>query len=549
MATFYCDSCLNEKTSKAIECEELICEHCVKVHQSRTPHHLVNVDILPTSVLTSNQYCEIHTERILDLFCTQDDMLICRSCMPEKHRNCYSVIKLEDASRNIDDSSMLIATKSELNGIANTIGNLEQERKSTSTKIEDDASFAASKVANLKDRMLKRIDEMEQDLLTEIKDIKRKHLSEINSTTEEIQEMKNKIDYLKQNLKTTGQVSSKTQKFVMIHSLKPKISELQDRLQHILSSTKSVDILFSPTMNILPSQKMGLIQENTIPYTIVHHISNQIQAPIIPKKPPSFIFTKEFNLIDSMISSSVIIQQDMLLVCFFDIPALGVVNEDGMITKMQKLTSKPWNIAIIPNTGKAMVSLAREKSIQYVKIKNLELEKKVSVEEKFPSEIWGIAVRKGRIALGSFGKVYLCNMNLDVLIDLTVGAGMVYYLNFDKSDRLYCVIKDTGEVYRFLKTGKLSFKYSLNDYPDIGGIASDKYGNLMITDGNTNSIIEISSEGKKHRQILEGKDGIKNPAALFFNKTFTKLFVLNSDGSVTIFECCQNPQKSQEEFN
>lgn len=123
MATFYCDTCLNEKTSKAIECEELICEHCVKVHQSRTPHHLVNVDILPTSVLTSNQYCEIHTERILDLFCTQDDMLICRSCMPEKHRNCYSVIKLEDASRNIDDSSMLIATKSELNGIANTIGN------------------------------------------------------------------------------------------------------------------------------------------------------------------------------------------------------------------------------------------------------------------------------------------------------------------------------------------------------------------------------------------------------------------------------------------
>lgn len=158
-------------------------------------------------------------------------------------------------------------------------------------------------------------------------------------------------------------------------------------------------------------------------------------------------------------------------------------------------------------------------------------------------------MRKGRIALGSFGKVYLCNMNLDVLIDLTVGAGMVYYLNFDKSDRLYCVIKDTGEIYRFLKTGKLSFKYSLNDYPDIGGIASDKYGNLMITDGKTNSIIEISSEGKNHRQILEGKDGIKNPAALFFNKTFTKLFVLNSDGSVTIFECCQNPQKSQEEFN
>lgn len=204
---------------------------------------------------------------------------------------------------------------------------------------------------------------------------------------------------------------------------------------------------------------------------------------------------------------------------------------------MQKLKSTPWDIAIIPDTDEAIVSLVSERSIQYVKIENLALDKNVSVK-KFQTEIRGIAVTKDRIAMGCYAKVYICNMQLDVITILKVGGSTAYYLHFDNFDRLCCIVRQVNEIYQFYKTGNLSFKYSFNDFSNNkNGITSDKYGNVLIADTDKNSIIQVGSDGHYQKQILEGKDGIKNPISLFFNSIFTKLFVVNKNGSVNIFDC------------
>ncbi|VDI59587.1 Hypothetical predicted protein [Mytilus galloprovincialis] len=547
MATsVHCDPCLRiGQSSNAVkvctECEESMCQLCVKAHQSFkafTSHHVVNVDVLPQSVFTSKQYCQIHTEKILDLFCTQHDTLCCRSCMTDKHRNCNSVLPLEDASRNVNESAMLVDTECELDGIADTLKIFEKDRKSASREVEDAALVATSEVSNVKDRILKRINEMEEKIKAEIEDIKSKEMSEITSTQNEIKGMNEMIECLQQNLETTTKFGSNNQKFVMIHSLKTKIKELQERLQNMLSVAESVDITFSPTMDILLSTKFGLIKEIRKPCTIVHHISTQMQAPFVPRRPSTFKLTGELKLIDSFISSAVITPKNNLLVCFFDISALVLVNELGIVTQMRNLISQPWDIAIIPDTDEAIVSLVPEQSIQYVKIENLALDKKVSVKKKFPTQIRGIAVTKDRIAIGCHAKVYICTMHLDIITELSVGRGNVYYLHFDNFDRLSCILRQVHEIYQFYKTGNLSFKYSFNDFSNNkNGITSDKYGNVLIADTDKNSIIQVGSDGHYQKQILEGKDGIKNPISLFFNSIFTKLFVVNKNGSVHIFDC------------
>lgn len=320
---------------------------CVKAHQSFkafTSHHVVNVDVLPQSIFTSKQYCQIHTEKILDLFCTQHDTLCCRSCMTDKHRNCNSVLPLEDAYRNVNESAMLVDTECELDGIADTLKIFEKDRKSASREVEDAALVATSEVSNVKDRILKRINEMEEKIITEIEE----KISEITSTQDEIKGMNEMIDCLKQNLETTTKFGSNNQKFLMIHSFKTKIKELQERLQHMLSVARSVDITFSPTMDLLPSTQFGLIREIKKPCTIVHNISTQMQAPIVPRRPSTFKLTKEFNTINSYITSAVITPKNKLLVCFFDKAAIGVIDENGKITKIQNLKCRPWNIALIP---------------------------------------------------------------------------------------------------------------------------------------------------------------------------------------------------------
>jgi hypothetical protein len=54
--------------------------------------------------------CEIHTDVQIDHFCSQHDVVCCRTCLSESHRSCESVLPLDSASKDVKNSSLLSDT-------------------------------------------------------------------------------------------------------------------------------------------------------------------------------------------------------------------------------------------------------------------------------------------------------------------------------------------------------------------------------------------------------------------------------------------------------
>ncbi|CAG2229940.1 unnamed protein product [Mytilus edulis] len=61
----------------------------------------------------------------------------------------------------------------------------------------------------------------------------------------------------------------------------------------------------------------------------------------------------------------------------------------------------------------------------------------------------------------------------------------------------------------------------------LRGITSDNDGNLFVVGVDSSNVVIISNDGKHHRQILTGEDGLNEPSAIFFDKHTKKLLILD----------------------
>ncbi|CAG2231471.1 unnamed protein product [Mytilus edulis] len=59
------------------------------------------------------------------------------------------------------------------------------------------------------------------------------------------------------------------------------------------------------------------------------------------------------------------------------------------------------------------------------------------------------------------------------------------------------------------------------------GIDVDNDGNVFVVGHRSNNVVVISSDGKRHREILTVSDGLDNPMSLHYSGTTNQLLVAN----------------------
>jgi DNA-binding beta-propeller fold protein YncE len=63
------------------------------------------------------------------------------------------------------------------------------------------------------------------------------------------------------------------------------------------------------------------------------------------------------------------------------------------------------------------------------------------------------------------------------------------------------------------------------------GISVDNDGNLYVVGYSTNSVVVISPDGQRHRQLLSSKDGLSKPTVLDYDKSTNRLLVVNESST------------------
>ena len=154
------------------------------------------------------------------------------------------------------------------------------------------------------------------------------------------------------------------------------------------------------------------------------------------------------------------------------------------------------------------------------------------------TDIYGMAVRGRAIYYCSSAKeLKMLNLSDKSVSDIISSDKSNFLYVATSGDKLYYTVRNTDTVtccnlhgtpqWEFTDGGVLCSSY---------GISVDNDGNVYVVCCRSSNVVVISTDGRRHRQLLSSEDGLKNPRAIDYDKSTNRLLVVNESQYAFLFD-------------
>ena len=109
----------------------------------------------------------------------------------------------------------------------------------------------------------------------------------------------------------------------------------------------------------------------------------------------------------------------------------------------------------------------------------------------------------------------IINSRMSDVYYVATSGGKLYYTNTSTHTVTCCGLHGTTQ-WEFEDNRVLVDPY---------GISIDNDGNVYVVGYSTNSVVVISPDGQRHRQLLSSKDGLPKPTVLDYDKSTNRLLL------------------------
>ncbi|XP_071178456.1 uncharacterized protein [Mytilus edulis] len=284
-----CGPCFAEnKTLKATkfcsDCEERLCSSCTESHdrfKAFKSHHVIDLSSVDNKIpISVTKCCQIHTELLLDYFCTDHDIICCRACIPNDHRTCQNILPLEFASKNVKTSALYTDVMQEIKHLLAILNKFNDNRQSNLELLAKSKLAITNRISELKVQLLKQIDTLELDLHSTLSSFKLKHETKINNQKEEISQMLEILKSKENEIEVLKECGSNKQLFIALRKQVSDVQTAEDKVQQMISSSQEVDISLDEYKNV-KMKCFGSLLENVKPCQILYKPLKFQQAQIM----------------------------------------------------------------------------------------------------------------------------------------------------------------------------------------------------------------------------------------------------------------------------
>ena len=470
--------------------------------------------------------CEIHTDVQIDYFCSQHDVVCCRACIPDSHRSCESVLPLDSASKDVRNSSLLSDTLKEQDYMTETLSKMEDNRDENQKLLKQKKSLIIKQIS-----AAKYLDEIEERLITEVESVQEKNEEKINKEKHEICQLKSILKDNKQELEFLKEHGTNNQLFLTLRKQITIIQKTDKKIHDMSSAINEIDMEFKEIKNV-NIETIGSLSQITRPCPIKYKsMKVQHQQVKLDRSQTLTEFIKEDEVIlkrgvQYMLSDMAVTSDNKLLLCNY-MPSRVYIYKDYKTYEDEiSLTSEPRCITVVPCTGKAVVTLPYEDSIQFINTTNNTKDNKINIGEK----CYGVTAGKDQIYTGGYNKVIILNIDGSLVREIPT-YGINYKLLYNErsdqlllrqNDRLCCINLDGHFIYGYHISGS-------------EGLAVDQQGHVYISDSH--DIHRLSPDGTFRDKVLSKHDDVDEPWSITFNNDFTKLFIINRGETVLVYSC------------
>ncbi|VDI37166.1 Hypothetical predicted protein [Mytilus galloprovincialis] len=450
------------------ECEEALCNECkdhhklLKATRRHEPIPISSYKSLPSFITDIQQSCDNHNEQY-QLYCNQHALPICLQCIND-HSNC-NVTSLEKVTSNVKASGQFLDLESSLGDLLQNIERIKKNREANVTNIEKLREQHIKEIKQIRVEINNHLDNLEKQVLEELREKEFQCKESIQKVLLPVKERGSIITQCQLNFKSIKDYASDLQTYIGMRDLEVKVDENEQYLQSFIDTKglEHLDLVYkvdTNVQNILNNLKsFGSIE-------IKNHISDieltrakdkqaqiQVAAPRKTVNDVKLIQQKKIITNGAVVRGCCMSREGDFL---FTDPALDslVIKSDGTLKyEMSVDPSNGFDITFVDDNNVAITS-GHSLWKTGIDIINIENRSKIKFIE-LPGRAWGIT---------------------------------------RDHDSLFVCVSQFG-IYRIHTA----------DYT-TSHVISYALSNLLI----------ISNDGKHHRQILTGEDGLHIPSAICF---------------------------------
>ncbi|VDI33875.1 Hypothetical predicted protein [Mytilus galloprovincialis] len=214
--------------------------------------------ISKSEILIAEDYCEVHKEESLDLYCTQHDKVYCRKCTHSNHQTCKDVLSLEVASKDIKTSSLLGDTLRDWQNIGSTLESLRKARDENINELDSVEKNILAEISKWKNQLITKTTASEKKLKINLSNAKEKTLDLLRKENSEISELYDIVQERKQNIEDLKEQGSNNQLYLTLREQGKGLQYVFKKAQNMTLSYKKADLKFKSKGNI---KNIGSIEE------------------------------------------------------------------------------------------------------------------------------------------------------------------------------------------------------------------------------------------------------------------------------------------------
>ncbi|XP_071121820.1 uncharacterized protein [Mytilus edulis] len=544
MAAKYCEPCTARgRTPSAFqwcaECEEALCSECTEAHKvqkmSRS-HHLVEIGKIPNKIDLSHN-CSEHQHLLFDYFCVDHDVICCKECLPKDHRACKNISSIDIASKRFKKSQSFLDFEEQLHFILETLEKMKKNRKENSSRLELEETKIRKEIAKAKENFIKRLESLEKSLLKQLTELNNKDMTVIKHHEKNIGELVTSTKAQKEALEFVRDHCSEKQAFVSIHSSKPILDDIENKVKQLTESFVDTSLKFIEKHSKEYLTDIGSIELKETPSSVstVPYKQRQSQVPIVLKQSiNSLTYLYDIDMKGEElngVTGITISDNNTLIICDVGTKKVLFCDKNDAYQSYINSTYQPWDIAAIPGTTTAVMSCNYTPYIQLIDIDSQQILKQVEVKQ---GECLGVAATKENIYIGSTGKIYVLDLrgNFVRTIQLKNRDLYVNYIRVCSNGNVCYSYKH--EVRCITSVGEPVFSYTSPDLRDARAIQIDDADNLFVLGRDSQNIHILTSSGTLV-DILS-PNSLYKPLAFYYKK-LSKVYISNNYGrTISVFK-------------
>ncbi|VDI42734.1 Hypothetical predicted protein [Mytilus galloprovincialis] len=534
------------------ECDEGLCNACQEHHslsKATRQHSIIPIaeySNLPSDIMQISQSCCKHDEKLI-LYCKDHENPCCGKCAVESHKQCKEIVSLDEIIKNAKTSVSFHETEATLIELIDNISKIRNAHKENLTDVSKKRKAIELEIKKTRLRIDKHLNKMQKTLTDEIHGVCDKESEKLRLSIKTLDGTEHVLSEYQMKIVNIKKYASDIQAFMAIKKIETDVEKEEEYFLSYIPEGKmnivTINCKIAKPIQAFLNQTNTFgdvgIETTTRSFALSHKKSMQAQM-MLPKvhtiaiENITALLHKRVNTVSYNVRGCCILPNENMVFACFDQNTLTFMRSNGSKDATIRLPAAVDLAYLEADKSIAVTSSTEtEKCIRIIDLQNKKTKKNILVNTKN----FGIAAFHDSL-------VYCTNSNnirmislRDELVKNIVYAeispfayvetfqDLIYYTNTKTDDVTCCDMK--GIV-------KWRFKFENVDLIPYG-ITIDNTGNVYVTTGS-NNVIVISPDGKRYKELLSSRDGLRNPIALYYDRKTNTLLVSNRSKDAVVYD-------------